>query len=252
MSKPAVNDRIAARRAAVRGARRRRRLRRTILASTALVLLVGGWLLERSSLVALATAEVTGVQRLTADEVRATGGVALGTSVLRLRPSHIEDRIQALPMVERAVVERAGSLGLRIEIVEVAPALTAIFGEEPWLVSEDGLVLGRGDAPGTPHVFIPGRAPAEGERVATRQALATAHAVLLSLPGPIAVLVDSARAVTSVSIELDLKSGVVVRWGDGDRADEKARALGAVLEDLDGLVVTAIDVRAPAAPTVTP
>ncbi len=248
----AVNERIAARRAEVRRDRRRRRLRRTILVTTLLVVALLGTLVERSSLVALASIEVTGLERLDEATVLAVGDVELGTSMLRVRTGRIHDAIVALPLVERVTVHRVGSLGLRIEVVEVSPALTATFAGAPWLVSQDGLVLGPGEAAGTPQVSVPGRPPVEGERVESRPALATAHAVLLGLSGPMEGLVVGARAVNADSIELDLASGTVVRWGDATRGDEKARALGAVLEDLDGLVVQTIDVRAPSAPTVTP
>ncbi len=249
---PVVNERIAQRRAEVRAARRRRRLRRTITVTVLLLVLVGFLLLERSSLVALADLEVTGLERLEEAEVLEAAGVAEGMSVLRIRLGAVEERVVALPFVEAAEAVRVGPLGLRIDVVEAAPALTARFPTASVLVSQQGLVLGEGEAPGTPVADVRGRPPAPGDTVDASGTLAAAHAVVLSLPGPVLALVDRLEVAAADDVRLVLENGIQVAWGDASRGDEKARALGAVLEDLDGRAVQLIDVRAPMAPTVTP
>lgn len=250
--RPAVNERIARRRAEVRAERRRRRLRRTATVLVLAAVVAGLVVLERSSLVALADLEVDGLQRLEHDDVVAAAGVREGMSVLRIRRGAVEERVEAMPLVDDARVERIGALGLRIRVQEAAPALTARFPAGSVLVSRDGVVIGTGAAPGTVVVDVAGPAPTPGERVATVPALAAAHEVLLGLPGPLQALVESARARAAADVRLVLEGGVEVRWGGAARSDEKARALGAVLEDLQGRSVSVIDVRAPMAPTVTP
>ena len=249
---PVVNERIARRRAEVRADRRRRRLRRTVVVATTLALLVGLVLLERSSLVALVDVEVTGLERLDEAAVLDAAAVAEGMSVLRIRTGRVEERVTALPLVDRATVERIGPVGLRIDVVEVAPALSARFPTSTVLVSATGLVLGEGEAPGTPVVEVIGRPPAPGAEVTASPTLAAAHQVVLGLPGPVAALVDLTRVPAADDVRLHLENGIEVRWGDASRGDEKARALGAVLEDLEGRSVQVVDVRAPMAPTVTP
>lgn len=247
-----VNDRIAARRAAVVSARRRRFLRRATVLAVVVAVVAGALALERSSLVAVASLEVTGVERLDPAAVRAASGVELGTSVLRVRLDEVERRIESLPLVDAVAVGRDGPLGLVIDVEEVAPAVTVRYADGAVLLDRSGLVLGTGTARGTPTVRLPGEAPPPGTRVASDPVLAAAHAVVLGLPGPLGSLVDVVRATAPDDVRLVLDSGTVVRWGDEGRADEKARALGAVLEDLDDRVVAAIDVRAPSAPTVVP
>lgn len=249
---PAVNERIARRRAEVRAVRRRRRLRRTLGVLVVAALAVGLVALERSSLVALVDVEVTGLERLEEQDVLAAAGVREGMSVLRIRLGTVTGRVEELPLVDRVEVSRIGALGLRIEVEETAPVLTARFPSASLLVSEQGLVLGEGEAPGTPVVDVSGPAPAAGARVGSVPPLAVAHAVLLQLPGPLAALLDRAEARATDDLRLVLEDGVVVRWGDATRTDEKARAVGAVLEDLGGRTVSVVDVRAPMAPTVTP
>lgn len=249
---PAVNERIARRRAEVRAGRRRRRLRRTMTVLVVAAVVIGLVALERSSLVALADVEVTGLERLEEQDVLAAAGVHEGMSVLRIRLGAVTDRVEEMPLVDRAEVSRIGALGLRIKVQEAAPVLTARFPSASLLVSADGLVLGEGEAPGTPVVDVGGPAPAAGDRVGSIPPLAVAHAVLRQLPGPLAALVERAEAHAADDLRLVLEDGVVVRWGDATRTEEKARAVGAVLEDLGGRTVSAIDVRAPMAPTVTP
>lgn len=218
-----------------------------------LVAVVAGLVvLERSSLVALAELEVTGLERLEEDEVLAAAGVREGMSVLRIRRGVVEERVEAMPLVDHAEVERIGALGLRIRVAEEAPALTARFPAGPVLVSEDGVVIGAGEAPGTIVVDVAGPIATPGERVEQVPPLAAAHEVLLGLPGPLGALVESARARAADDVILVLEGGIEVQWGGASRGEEKARALGAVLEDLGGRTVSIIDVRAPMAPTVTP
>ncbi len=247
-----VNERIAARRAEVVAGRRRRRLRWTLAVVVVVAVVVGAVALERSSLVALASIEVEGVQRLDPDDVRAASEVELGTSVLRIRQGEVRRRVEAMPLVARAEVGRDGPLGLVITVEEVSPAVTARNPDGDVLLDAAGTVLGPGDAPGTPVVVLPGEAPAAGDRAATDPVLAAAHAVVLGLSGPLAGLVTEVRAPAPDDVRLLLVGGTEVRWGDDGRGDEKARALGAVLEDLGDSVVTRIDVRAPSAPTVVP
>lgn len=252
MTSPPVNERIAARRAEVRAARRRRRLRRTVTVLVVAMLTVGFLALERSSLVALADLEVTGLERLTREEVVAAAGVEVGTSVLRIRLGAVRDRVEAMPLVAGATVERVGAVGLRIDVVEAAPVLTAVYPAGPVLVGEGGRVLGPGTAPGTVEVTVGGPQPAPGSRVDDLPALGAAHDVVVELSGPLLAMLDTVRAVDGDDVRLLLDSGTEVRWGGADRGDEKARALGAVLEDLGARRVAVIDVRAPRAPTVSP
>jgi cell division septal protein FtsQ len=197
-----VDERIAARRAEVRQDRRRRRLRRTILVATLLVLVAVGVVVERSSLVALAEVRVAGTERLDPRSVRRAADLELGTSTLRLPLGAARERVEALPLVERADVRRVDPLTVLVEVEERQPAAVVRHGDDTVLVDREGVVLAT--------------ARAEDELV------------------------------------LRLASGTRVRFGRADQVAEKARALGAVLEDVGERSVAVIDVRAPSRPVVDP
>ena len=65
-------------------------------------------------------------------------------------------------------------------------------------------------------------------------------------------LVEVYEADEPDQLRLKLRTGTVVVFGRADQVDEKARALGAVLEDLGDTAVAEIDVRAPSRPVVVP
>lgn len=248
-----VDERIAARRAEVRDERRRRRLRRTVLVATLLVLVVVGVLVERSSLVALAEVQVRGTTRLEPATVRRAADLELGTSTLRLPLDAARSRVEALPLVGSADVHRVDPLTVRIEVVEREPAAVVRRGDRAVLVDREGVVVASGQEPGLPVIRMDGgQLPAPGERIGRAPAAANAHAALSQLPGPLRSLVATYVARGVDELDLELVSGTTVRFGRAVRVAEKARALGAVIEDLDGRAVATIDVRAPSRPVVLP
>lgn len=249
-----VDERIAARRKEVREGRRRRRLRRTILVATLLALLVVGVLVERSSLVALAEVRVTGTQRLDPDSVREAADLELGTSTLRLPLDAARERVEALPLVASADVHRLDPLTVQVDVTERQPvAVVRRRGGGAVLVDREGVVLATGAEKGLPVIrLVRGTLPEPGEGIDAVPAAANAHAALAELPGPIRSLVEVYVARDVDQLELRLASGTTVRFGRGDRVAEKARALGAVLEDLGSTTVAVIDVRAPGRPVVLP
>lgn len=248
-----VDERIAARRAEVRDDRRRRRLRRTVLVAVLLGLGVVALLVERSSLVALAEVRVEGTRRLAPDTVRTAADLELGTSTLRLPLDRAREQVEELALVATAEVRRVDPLTVLIEVTERVPTAVVVHGRRSVLVDAEGVIVAEGREDGLPVIEVPGQElPDPGETVGRVPAAANAHAVLGSLPGPVRSLVDTYVAQAPDELELQLVDGTRVRFGRAERVDEKARALGAVLEDLEGRTVGEIDVRAPGRPVVVP
>ena len=250
-----IDERIAERRAAVRDDRRRGRLRRTLWVLVLLALLAGLIALERSALVGLEEVTVGGVERLEADEVRAAADLELGTSTLRLGLREATERVEDLPLVERAEGRRTDPLTVHLEVVERTPVLTVRGEDVVRFVDRAGVVIDEVDEEEDealigPEIVLGSEPPEVGERVTDEPALANAHATWLGLSGPLRADVVRYRAAGPDELTLELRSGIEVRFGRAERVDEKVRALGAVLEDVGETPIEAIDVRAPTAPVV--
>lgn len=247
----AVDERIAERRREVRRERMLRRRRRTIVGLVLLAALLAAAAVERSSLVALSEVTVRGVDRLSEQEVRAAADLPLGTSILRVRLGAAEQRVRELPLVADVDARRAGPLTVELVVTERIPVLVARSGAGARLIDADGVVLARGSEDHLPAVEVTGTLPRVGDRAEPSQPVGAALAVLRGLPGALRAQILSYAAPSVDDVRLTLRSGVVVKVGDASRLDEKARALGAVLDDLGVTEVAMIDVRAPGAPTVS-
>lgn len=245
-----IDERIAERRREVRTDRRRRRLRRTILSALVLAVLAAAAVVERTDLVALQEVRVEGTERLDPAVVREAAALQLGTSTLRLRLGRAEDRIEALPLVLRADARREDALTVTITVTERRPALAVSARGGTVLVDADGQVIDTGRSASLPQVELSGAVPTPGETVADHPGLAAAVTVHRQLPGPLRAEVTRYRVGPAAELTLVLERGIEVVFGDADRIDEKARALGAVLEDIGDAPIRLIDVRAPSTPTV--
>lgn len=252
---PVIDERLAERRREVRRQRQRRRRRRTITVVTLLVVLGVLYAVERSPLVGLEEIEVVGVDRLDEAEVRDAAGLELGTSTLRLRLGRVEERVEELPAVRDAQASRADPLTVRIEVTERVPVLEVRGGGATVLVDRDGMVLAEGGRDGLPQVRLDGAPPAPGEAVDADPALANAFNAWRWQTGPLRAQIVRFDAAGPTDLTLQLADGPAVRFGRAARieeVEEKARALGAILEDVGDTDVAVIDVRAPSAPFVEP
>lgn len=250
-----IDERIAERRAEVRESRRRSRLRRTLTLLAIGVLVIGLAAVERSALVGLEEVRVLGTERLDARTVLDAADLDLGTSTLRLRLGDAAERVTALPLVREANARRIDPLTVEIEVVEREPVLNVTGGEVTRLVDRSGVIIAEGFLPGLPEVRVPDLPPAVGRRVADDPTLANAHRAWRGLGGPLRTQVERFDAQGPDELTLRLGSGIEVRFGRAQRVDEKVRALGAILGDLEqegdaGDAVSVIDVRAPRAPVV--
>ena len=245
-----VDDRIAERRAEVRAARRRARLRRTVLILVLILFASGAAWFAGSEHAEVRTLIVEGTVRLDTRAVEAASGVAVGDSVLLLRPSSVAQALEALPLVRSAEVSRRRLRDVVLRVVERAPVYTVDYRGGSALVDRDGIVVDRGADARLPSVHVLVAPPRPGESVAGHAALANAHRVWSGLSGPIRSRVVAMRAPDPDGLELTLDDGMLIRFGRAEQMEEKVRALGAVLDDVADTEVTLIDVRVPGFPVV--
>lgn len=251
-----IDDRIAARRRTVRADRRAVRRRRTVRVLVAVLVLAALVLVERSPLVGLESVTVTGVERLEVAQVRDVAQLEPGTSTLRLRLGAVERRVTELPLVASVTARRVDPLTVEIAVVERTPVFRTA-GSDPHLLDRAGTVIapadGSVDVPdGLVELSIGGDPPQLGSTPGAGTATGSGVRVWRELTGPLRVEIEAVDVSGGGEVSLSLRTGVEVLIGRAERIDEKARALGAVLEDLDDTAVRRIDVTAPNRPAVTP
>ena len=253
-TRQAIDTRIAERRHAVRKERQHKRLRRTLLVLALAVLVALGYVVEHSSLVALAEIRVSGTERLDPATVEQASGLKLGTSTLRLHLGAAVQRVEKLPLVASASAHRVDPLTVEIDVTERTPVVLAVAGGQHRLVDADGVILSDAVESGLPQIVLTRqtRLPAPGADVSADPALANAHRAFRELPGPLRATVVRYEANGPDDLDLILDSGVRVRFGRATRVAEKARSLGAVLEDVGDTPISVVDVRAPMNPVVKP
>ena len=196
-----------------------------------------------------------GGEHTDAAAVAVTSGVGRGAAMVGLDTGAVARRVEALPWVRTARVERRWPGTIRITITERTPAATLpVDDTHTALVDATGRVLSvvdmQADAgtslpPGLPTLAgVRGR-PDAGDKLGAgaRDALAVAHAAGEALPG----------TITEVSTDLDatLISGGRVRFGTADDLDDKIVAVETMLVDVDIACLDMLDVRVPGSPVLT-
>ncbi|MDZ4179624.1 MAG: FtsQ-type POTRA domain-containing protein [Coriobacteriia bacterium] len=96
----------------------------------------------QSALFSVRAVEVTGITRLTADEVRALAALAPDATLLRFDGASVQERVEASPWVAEAAVSREFPDTIRIRIDERVPfALVDVGRETYYVVDATGHVL---------------------------------------------------------------------------------------------------------------
>ena len=227
-----AGPRPAARTRAERSARRPRRLRRLgqgllLLVPLALV----GWVLLASSWLAVDRIALSGLGRLSEEQVRAAVDVAPGTPLARVDTGDVADAVGELPAVASVEVERAWPGTLRVAVRERTVAAGVQRDGAVELVDADG--VGFATEPGLPPGVL--RLEVEDPRPGdptTRAALAVTGA----LPDELRrrVLAVSADEPDHVVLRLDGEQEVV--WGAPGGTATKAAAALALLRTPGGVI----------------
>jgi cell division protein FtsQ len=253
-----VDPALVLRRRALRRSEGRRRLA-VLLGAVAVVLLpLGYWALEHSSVFAASQVSVTGATpRVDALVRAAVAHDVAGESLLRVDASGLAAQIEAIPDVKTAHVDRAFPHTVAVSVVMERPAGLVHAGKARYIVSVDGRVLrGAEKAPDTlPRLVLPPASqPVPGHTVGTgpmRSALRVLAVVPRRFPESIARLkkvVSSTGGVVAV-----FGHGLQVRLGTTGSLDVKLRVAARVLSRMGGSIrrsVAYVDVSAPARPAV--
>jgi cell division septal protein FtsQ len=133
---------------------------RSLAVGIALVLIAIGLygLARETSLFAVDTIQVEGASAGVADQVRRALRSYEGRSLVAVNGARVEQRVERLPSVHAAVVDRAFPHALQVRVEPEVPAALLRRGGEAWLVSARGRVIGaspRTARSALPRIWLP-------------------------------------------------------------------------------------------------
>jgi cell division protein FtsQ len=253
-----VDPALVLRRRALRRSEGRRRLA-VLVGVIAIVLLpLGWWVLENSSIFAASQVAVTGATPEVDALVRAAvvHDVA-GKSLLKVDASSLAAQIEAIPDVKSASVDRAFPHTVAVSIVMERPAALVRAGKASYVDSVDGRVLRaakKASATMPRLVLPPSSQPAAGRTVDSAQMRSALRVLAVAphrFPASIARLkkiVASPGGVVAV-----FGHGLQVRLGTAGSLDLKLHVAARVLVRMGDSIrrsVAYVDVSAPARPAI--
>lgn len=225
--------------------------RRSLAAGLGILLLaVCGYALARgTSLFAVRSLDVRGGPGRVDAQVRRALAPLVGTSLVGLDGADVVRRVEALPTVVSASVDRAFPHTLRLTIVAERPAAVLRRGSDAWLLSARGRVMGRLRSPQA-HPHLPriwaGSHTAVAVGAVLPPALGGAGARVAGLAGAFATRVGSVSDVAGFVV-FRLRSGLEVRIGAPGSIRLKIAVIRRALRVLP-LGATYLDVSVPGRP----
>jgi cell division septal protein FtsQ len=240
-----IDPRIRERRIEVIREAGRRRLRITLVVASAIIVIGLAYLVTQSPLLDVDHVRVTGAQHESVRDVQAAAKVHLGDPLLFVDTGAIARRVEQLPYVERAVVQRDFPGTLKIVVTDYVPTVYVRLPDgRVVLIASNGRAVALSHS--TPQVATEIRGvrvpPAVGQLLSPPEAAN----VMSHLPGRLRALISAIDV--SDSFALDLRSGGEIRLGGLDHLRAKGLAALGVLDHLAGQAFTYIDVSAPQAP----
>lgn len=233
------HDRFAERRRTVAEDRARRALRRATLIIGLAALVSGVIYLFNSPLMSVRTLDVTGVSNTEVGPMLAQHGIAVGEPLIWIDVDGASAALADDPWVESVAVERSWPTTVNVAVVERLP-VGEVRGEA---VAADGVILPQAAVDGLPTLAIDGQ-PVEGRY--------PQQSIVGGLRFIAALRPDLARQATLTSSQEGLVAvvdGYTVRLGRPVDMEEKARALGPILDEVPpaGSEITLV---APSRPSV--
>jgi cell division protein FtsQ len=186
-------------------------------------LIVGAlvWIVAFSSVLGVATIQITGGKFLSTGQLKQAAAIKQGTPLVRLDTAAVRRRLQALPEVRSAQVKVSYPNSVIITVIERTAVGYRSSGGVMSLVDSDNVDFRRTSAPpaGLPRLLVSGDQADD----------AAAAQVAGSLPKATAAKVGTISVPSSESITLVLVDGRTVLWGGTDRNADKGRLLSALL-----------------------
>lgn len=207
--------------------------------------------LARSEALQLEELEVTGNQRVGEQQIVEATGVEPGEHLLTVSTTQLVERIESIPWIRTARVERILPSKLRVLVVERTAELVVRTPAGPYLVDAGGLVLQQGDESLVEMVNLPVQELRVGVHI-DHPAFRHAWRAYELLWESVRSRVVSISASTVDQVKFNLHGGPQIFFGAAEQIDEKNRAVDAMLGELAGTDPgdITVDVRVPSRPTL--
>lgn len=213
----------------------------------------GGVLGWNSPALELRRVEVAGNERVAKEALVETSRLERGMHLLNISTEKVASRVESIPWVETARVERIIPSRVRITVKERTPAAQVITPASVLVADGDGVILevalSSWELPKLADVPTENTEP--GNSITAPQ-YRHALEILGSLDPELGARVVLTRAPSVDGITLQLDDGVNVLFGAAEAIREKNHALRALLADAAarGIAVATIDIRVPRRPAV--
>lgn len=250
-ARPPMDPRLRARRVEVRRSEGRRRLRVVLVVAGVLAVLLVLLGVAFSPLFDVDRFTVAGQFRTDPEDVVAAAGIDRGEPLLTADLDAAARRIEELPWVDEAAVERSWPGTLRYRVVERVPAAAAQGPDGSWVALDgDGRVLVALDAEPDDLPVVEGVTVDPQAGASAPSDAAGAFAVAAAIPASARPAVDALVLDTDGGVTVRLDSGGVATIGPLEDLEDKGVALASVIAAVDPCIAT-LDLTAAGAPLLT-
>lgn len=219
-----------------------------VVGAIALGLAAAYWYWFRdSSFVAIEKVTVEGIEGPETDQV----STALTKSAERMTTLNVDESalaaaVSRYPTVVAIETETDFPHGITVQVTGRPPVLSVSDGGQAVPVAGDGTLLRGVAAEGLPAIqvdSVPVKGKLEGEPLALAQVAGAA-------PSELRPMIEGLVIAAGEGIEVTLKGGIPVKFGDPDALEEKWTAVTAVLASPQVKTLTHLDVRVPKRPSI--
>jgi len=251
--RPPIDPRFRARQLEVARQAGRRRLKWILVLVAIVVLLVGGALLIRAPFLSVDQVDVSGAVYTDRAVVADIVEELQGEPMLTLDTGAVARKLEALPWVLKARVERDWPRAVRVELAERTPL--AVYGASDgiWrVVDEEGRVLTTLEGRPVEVLLLNGPGPALQAGDTVSEPLAGAVRIARALPLSLRARTLELAFTQNGEYELHLQPKGTVVLGTADDIRDKLIATLTVLAKVDPKTLETLDVRSPANPVTKP
>ena len=246
-----MDPRIRERRVAIRRDEGRRRLHLLLGAGAVLAAIAASWGVTRSPLLDVDSVRVRGAATTSLDDIRRASGLDAKPQLADVDPDVVAARVERLPWVQEAQVERHWPGTVEVTLLERTPLAAVPSAAGGWaLVDRTGRVLGAAPEPPPGMVQVAAApAPPPGEEVGAH--VRSSLSVLEILPPLLSDRVNGLTVADDGTLDVHAVDLPVIHFGPPTQVRPKLVALATLVARANLQGVKAIDVRVPTAPVLT-